>query len=174
MERFKVVERETKTKAYSKEGLTSGTKLDPAEKERSDISRWLNECLDTLNIQIDQFEAEIESLGNAKKKKGGKNNNSHNEQVDEFRNLLEKHRDHVQKIETLLRMLDNDTVNIEQVFKHFLRFFDLRRQRREMNLRPFLNFELTSFLVFSRSKTSRKMLSIISRTVRNPTSVRTR
>merc|ERR1711874_433697 len=32
MERFKVVERETKTKAYSKEGLTSGQKLDPVEK----------------------------------------------------------------------------------------------------------------------------------------------
>ncbi len=54
MERFKVVERETKTKAYSKEGLTSGTKLDPAEKERYEISQWLNNCLDNLNIQIDQ------------------------------------------------------------------------------------------------------------------------
>merc|ERR1712227_1017205 len=31
MEKFKVVERETKTKAYSKEGLTSGTKMDPQE-----------------------------------------------------------------------------------------------------------------------------------------------
>ena len=40
MERFKVVERETKTKAYSKEGLTSGQKLDPVEKERSEISLW--------------------------------------------------------------------------------------------------------------------------------------
>ena len=54
MERFKVVERETKTKAYSKEGLTSGTQLDPAEKERYEISNWLNNCLDSLNIQIDQ------------------------------------------------------------------------------------------------------------------------
>ncbi|CAG2057829.1 unnamed protein product, partial [Timema podura] len=30
MERFKVVERETKTKAYSKEGLGAAQKLDPA------------------------------------------------------------------------------------------------------------------------------------------------
>merc|ERR1712083_584385 len=56
MERFKVVERETKTKAYSKEGLTSGQKLDPVEKERIDISYWLNRCLDSLNLQCDQFE----------------------------------------------------------------------------------------------------------------------
>ena len=63
MEKFKIVERETKTKAYSKEGLTSGQKLDPAERERCEISQWLNQCLETLNIQIDQFEAEIENLG---------------------------------------------------------------------------------------------------------------
>jgi CCR4-NOT transcription complex subunit 3 len=118
MERFKVVERETKTKAYSKEGLTSGNKLDPAEKERMDISCWLNQCLDTLNIQIDQFEAEIESLSatTGKKKKGGKSANSEAaDAIEEYQGHLERHRDHVQKLEALLRMLDNDNVNIEQV-----------------------------------------------------------
>merc|ERR1711962_1112716 len=70
MEKFRMVERGTKTKAYSKEGLTSGQKLDPAERERCEISQWLNQCLESLNIPIDQFEAEIESLGTTKKKKG--------------------------------------------------------------------------------------------------------
>ena len=42
MERFKVVERETKTKAYSKEGLGAAQKMDPAQKEREDITQWLN------------------------------------------------------------------------------------------------------------------------------------
>ncbi len=112
MERFKVVERETKTKAYSKEGLTSGAKLDPAEKERSEISQWLNSCLERLDLQIDQFEAEIESLGTSKKKKGRAENS---EAVLACREHLDKHRDHVQKLETLLRMLDNETVNIDQV-----------------------------------------------------------
>lgn len=115
MERFKVVERETKTKAYSKEGLTSGTKLDPAEKERYEISQWLNQQLHSLNLQIDQFEAEIESLAGAKKKK---NKNSNEDKIEEYKTLLEKHRDHVQKLETLLRMLDNDTVDINQVGLH--------------------------------------------------------
>ena len=62
MERFKVVERETKTKAYSKEGLISGNKLDPAEQERHDTSAWLNECIDQLNLQIDQLEAEVRDI----------------------------------------------------------------------------------------------------------------
>merc|ERR1719210_867678 len=73
MERFKIVERETKTKAYSKEGLTASARMDPAERERCDMMGWLNQCIDTLNIQVDQFEAEIESLvGTGGKKKKGK------------------------------------------------------------------------------------------------------
>eukprot|EP00095_Tigriopus_kingsejongensis_P010129 maker-scaffold75_size407189-snap-gene-2.15 protein:Tk10129 transcript:maker-scaffold75_size407189-snap-gene-2.15-mRNA-1 annotation:"ccr4-not transcription complex subunit 3-like" len=112
MERFKVVEKETKTKAYSKEGLTSGSRLDPAERERAEISQWLNQCLDTLNIQIDSFEAEIESLNTSKKKK---NRNENAEAIEECQRQLEKHREHVLNLETLLRMLDNDAVNIGQI-----------------------------------------------------------
>ena len=112
MERFKVVERETKTKAYSKEGLTSGQKLDPVEKERSELSQWLNQCIDSLNLQCDQFEAEIETLSAAKKKK---NRNENAEKIEEYQMVHEKHRDHVQKLETLLRMVSNDTVDFSQV-----------------------------------------------------------
>ena len=42
MERFKIVERETKTKAYSKEGLGAAAKLDPHSKEKTDITSWLS------------------------------------------------------------------------------------------------------------------------------------
>ena len=52
MERFKVVERETKTKAYSKEGLGAAQKMDPAQKEKEDISQWLNNSIENLNIQV--------------------------------------------------------------------------------------------------------------------------
>lgn len=41
MERFKVVERETKTKAYSKEGLGAATKVDPKEKEKEEAKEWV-------------------------------------------------------------------------------------------------------------------------------------
>lgn len=52
MERFKVVERETKTKAYSKEGLGAAQKLDPAQKEREEVSNWLANSIDSLNLQV--------------------------------------------------------------------------------------------------------------------------
>ena len=42
MERFKVVERETKTKAYSKEGLGGAVKVDPKEKEKEEMRTWLS------------------------------------------------------------------------------------------------------------------------------------
>jgi len=114
MERFKIVERETKTKAYSKEGLTASARMDPAERERCDIMGWLNQCIDTLNIQVDQFEAEMESLVGvgAKKKKGKTDADARS---DECQVWVDKHRDHIQKLETLLRMLDNDQVNVTQV-----------------------------------------------------------
>ncbi len=130
MERFKDIERETKTKAFSKEGLSSSTKLDPAEKERYETTQWLNSCLDTLNLQIDQFEAEIETLqGGGKKKKSRSADNS--DQLEEYQGLLEKHRDHVQKLETLLRMLDNDNVNIDQVVIVMDISYDLRTLARQ-------------------------------------------
>lgn len=70
MERFKVVERETKTKAYSKEGLGLASKVDPAQKEREAMTGWLSECIEKLHIKEDQFELELESIkSNSKKKK---------------------------------------------------------------------------------------------------------
>lgn len=55
MERFKVVERETKTKAYSKEGLGAAQKLDPAQKEKDEVTSWLANSIDALNLQVPIF-----------------------------------------------------------------------------------------------------------------------
>jgi len=45
MERFKVIEREAKIKAYSKEGLGAMGKVDPKEKEKEEITSWLSVCV---------------------------------------------------------------------------------------------------------------------------------
>lgn len=112
MERFKIVERETKTKAYSKEGLGAAQKMDPAQKEREEMSSWLVGCIDQLNIQIDSFECEIESLLANKKKKLDKDKQ---ERMDELKTKLEKHRFHIRKLETILRMLDNMSIEVSQI-----------------------------------------------------------
>lgn len=112
MERFKVVERETKTKAYSKEGLGAAQKMDPAQKEREEISAWLVSSIDALNLQVDQFESEIESLLVGKKKRLDKEKH---DRMEELKSKLEKHRFHIKKLETLLRMLDNMSVEVDQI-----------------------------------------------------------
>ncbi|KAI5716456.1 hypothetical protein M8J76_006733 [Diaphorina citri] len=114
MERFKVVERETKTKAYSKEGLGAVQKMDPAQKEKEEISTWLVTSIDALNIQLDQFESEIESLLVGKKKRLDKDKQ---DRMDELKAKVERHRYHIRKLETLLRMLDNMSVEVDQVLK---------------------------------------------------------
>lgn len=112
MERFKVVERETKTKAYSKEGLGAGQKLDPAQREKEDIRNWLTSSIDSLQFQVDQCESEIESLLAGKKKRIDKDKQ---DRIDEFRGKLERHKFHISKLETLLRKLDNDCVEVEKI-----------------------------------------------------------
>lgn len=52
MERFKICEKEAKTKAFSKAGLGLQTKLDPEEKARQEARDWLNEQVEALQIQV--------------------------------------------------------------------------------------------------------------------------
>uniref|UniRef100_A0A3B4E4R3 CCR4-NOT transcription complex subunit 3 n=1 Tax=Pygocentrus nattereri TaxID=42514 RepID=A0A3B4E4R3_PYGNA len=115
MERFKVVERETKTKAYSKEGLGLAQKVDPAQKEKEETEQWLTNTIDTLNMQVDQFESEVESLSvQTRKKKGDKEKQ---DRIEELKRLIERHRYHIRMLETILRMLDNDSVQVEAIHK---------------------------------------------------------
>lgn len=112
MERFKVVERETKTKAYSKEGLGAAQKLDPAQRVKDEMRAWLTSSISSLQLQIDQYESEIESLLAGKKKRLDKDKQ---DRMDELRGKLDRHKFHISKLETLLRMLDNDSVEVEQI-----------------------------------------------------------
>uniref|UniRef100_A0A8C6U1Q3 CCR4-NOT transcription complex subunit 3 n=1 Tax=Neogobius melanostomus TaxID=47308 RepID=A0A8C6U1Q3_9GOBI len=115
MERFKVVERETKTKAYSKEGLGLAQKVDPAQREKEEVGMWLTNTIDTLNMQVDQFESEVESLSvQTRKKKGDKEKQ---DRIEELKKFIERHRFHIRMLETILRMLDNDSVQVDAIRK---------------------------------------------------------
>uniref|UniRef100_A0A8C8SEL7 CCR4-NOT transcription complex subunit 3 n=1 Tax=Pelusios castaneus TaxID=367368 RepID=A0A8C8SEL7_9SAUR len=115
MERFKVVERETKTKAYSKEGLGLAQKVDPAQKEKEEVGQWLTNTIDTLNMQVDQSESEVESLSvQTRKKKGDKDKQ---DRIEGLKRHIEKHRYHIRMLETILRMLDNDSIQVDSIRK---------------------------------------------------------
>ncbi|XP_075046214.1 CCR4-NOT transcription complex subunit 3 isoform X3 [Mixophyes fleayi] len=116
MERFKVVERETKTKAYSKEGLGLAQKVDPAQKEKEEVGQWLTNTIDSLNMGVDQFESEVESLSvQTRKKKGDKDQKQ--DRIEGLKRHIERHRYHIRMLETILRMLDNDSINVDSIRK---------------------------------------------------------
>lgn len=117
MERFKATEKEMKTKAFSKEGLIAAAKLDPLEKAKMEMSNWLSNQVDELSRQIEMSEAEIEqaSSGTNKKSKKGATTGGSNERVSELETLNERRNWHVGRLEILLRMLENGTLEIEDV-----------------------------------------------------------
>ena len=43
-------------------GLGLATKVDPAQREKEEVRQWLTDNIDKLNYQVDQFEAEVESV----------------------------------------------------------------------------------------------------------------
>ncbi|KAK3089617.1 hypothetical protein FSP39_005080 [Pinctada imbricata] len=113
MERFKVVERETKTKAYSKEGLGAAAKLDPAAKEKTEVTNWLSGAIESLQIQLDQFESDIEKLSSKKKKM----DKDKQDRFDELKGFQDKHKSHIKNLETIMRMVDNDALPLDQIKK---------------------------------------------------------
>ncbi|KAI3433476.1 hypothetical protein D9Q98_003288 [Chlorella vulgaris] len=108
MERFKLVEKEAKTKSFSKEGLNRAA-ADPKERAKADMRDWLTATVDTLNSGIEEFEAEAEAAGTAKK---GKKPPA---RVTLMEESIGRHRQHIMRLEQLLRLLDNDAVQAEDV-----------------------------------------------------------
>ncbi|KAF9931461.1 general negative regulator of transcription subunit 5 [Linnemannia zychae] len=112
MEKFKVIEKEMKTKAYSREGLIMSGRLDPKEKEQADLCAWVTERVEALNIQIESMEAEAETLQIGAKK--GKANSS-KERITELEEKIERHKWHQGRLELILRLLENGQIDIDKV-----------------------------------------------------------
>ncbi|XP_047314642.1 general negative regulator of transcription subunit 3 isoform X2 [Impatiens glandulifera] len=108
MERFKICEKETKTKAFSKEGLGQQPKTDPKEKAKAETRDWLNNVVSDLESQIDSFEAEIEGLSVKKGK-------TRPPRLTHLESSITRHKAHIMKLELILRLLDNDELSPEQV-----------------------------------------------------------
>lgn len=96
-------------------------------------------------MQVDQFESEVESLSvQTRKKKGDKEVSSScffsafsfipqreiiqtrcfpclllqkQDRIEELKRLIERHRFHIRMLETILRMLDNDSIPVDSIQK---------------------------------------------------------
>jgi CCR4-NOT transcription complex subunit 3 len=108
MEEFKVCEKETKTKAYSKEGLLQAERLDPHEQAKQQTISWIQESISQFNDQIETMDCDVERLRGAK----GKKNKS---EIENLELLLARHKWHVLKLEQIARLLDNDAIDPSSV-----------------------------------------------------------
>lgn len=114
MEKFKACEKEMKTKAFSKEGLTAATKLDPKAQEKHEVTIWIQTRVEELLLQVEQSEAEIETLQGGTKKKG-KSGGAAADRLDELEHKNERRKWHVSRLEIIMRLLDNGSMAVDQV-----------------------------------------------------------
>ncbi|KAL2218398.1 Not1 N-terminal domain, CCR4-Not complex component-domain-containing protein [Thermoascus aurantiacus ATCC 26904] len=113
MEQFKAVEKEMKTKAYSKEGLSAASRLDPKEKEKAETCEFLSTMVDELQQKIEAMEAEEEAIQASLKK--GKKDVTKTNRLSDIARISERHKWHLNKLELLLRSLQNGNVETSQV-----------------------------------------------------------
>ncbi|KAI7896255.1 Not1 N-terminal domain, CCR4-Not complex component-domain-containing protein [Mucor mucedo] len=113
MERFKNVEREMKTKAFSKEGLLQRERMDPKEKEKANACDWISNTVDELSQQIEMAEAELENLQGTTRK--GKKDHAKLERAGDLEHFIERDRWHINRLELILRLLENDQLSTDQV-----------------------------------------------------------
>mmetsp|Transcript_13071 Transcript_13071/g.46492 ORF Transcript_13071/g.46492 Transcript_13071/m.46492 type:complete len:812 (+) Transcript_13071:118-2553(+) len=110
MQRFKDFERDIKTKAFSTCALQREDELELEEAEKLKYQEWLGQTIQSLNDQLDQFEADLEVL--ATKRSLGSEEKASQEALKQ---LQVQHRWHRQKLEILLRAVDNDAVDMSDL-----------------------------------------------------------
>ena len=109
MEQFKICEKETKTKTYSKEGLARQERLDPQEQAKRDCGDWIASFVDQFQQMVEDREVEIEQLMVGK----GKKTNKH--QIEQFQQYVIHHKFHISKLEGVMRLVNNDVLDVEVV-----------------------------------------------------------
>jgi CCR4-NOT transcription complex subunit 3 len=109
MEQFKICEKETKTKTYSKEGLAREERLDPAEVAKQNTVEWIGDYIEKLNQLVEDREVEIERLQFGKGKKTNKNI------IEEYMLFVLNHKFHINKLEGIMRLVNNDVLDVEIV-----------------------------------------------------------
>ena len=109
MEQFKICEKETKTKTYSKEGLAREDKLDPEEEAKLNTTSWLGEYIERFSQEVEEKDFEIEKLSSGKGKKGQKH------KIEALQQYVLQHKYHISKLEGIIRLVNNDVLSVDVV-----------------------------------------------------------
>ena len=108
MEAFKACEKETKTKAYSKEGLAKAARLDPEQQKRADSRKWVEELKRKLEQQTEELEAEVEEMSATKR---GRQQNS--EEIETKVALQDDNKWHCERMDVVMLGRREGTARLE-------------------------------------------------------------
>jgi CCR4-NOT transcription complex subunit 3 len=104
MEKFKAYQKETKTNALSKNAKVQ---------EKHEVTAWIQTQVEELLLQIEVLKAEVETLqdGTKNSKSGG----AAAKRLEELKHMNERRKWHVSRLETIMRLLDNGSMAVEEV-----------------------------------------------------------
>lgn len=112
MERFKEVEKVSKMKQFSNEGLEMQAKLGARgldEAKKNEASKYIVDVLDELNRQNELLSAELNQHSH-KKKLGNVQ-----QIIDDLTEKIERNNIHIGKLELILRNLENDRLEPDRI-----------------------------------------------------------
>ena len=116
MESFKAIEKETKTKQYSKVGLAKAGMMTEQDLAIEEMQGWIKDQVDELKNQVELTEAEVETLsegGNSKKKKKGKSRND--SEIENLQEQIDQHNWHITNLTSLSAFLKDGKLQAEDI-----------------------------------------------------------
>lgn len=115
MERFKVLEKETKTKAYSTQALQNSARSQKKDKDttgpKADVLGWLDKARGKLKSQLSGFEKQVDAF---KTSKGGKAKGKDGD-FKQMQHFVDRHTHHLHKLKLMKLRLKEDLLSADQV-----------------------------------------------------------
>eukprot|EP00892_Ulva_mutabilis_P000547 jgi/Ulvmu1/10493/UM064_0030.1 len=109
MERFKECEKDMKVKDFSKVGLEKGNKLDPKQVAIEERREWIRTCVEQIGNTVEMNEAEMENIRVQRRAKEPP------ARVARIQDRNAAHKKHQERLEQVLRALDNEALSVDQV-----------------------------------------------------------
>mmetsp|Transcript_6052 Transcript_6052/g.7397 ORF Transcript_6052/g.7397 Transcript_6052/m.7397 type:complete len:603 (-) Transcript_6052:9041-10849(-) len=122
MDQFKDLEKSSKIKQFSNEGLelqSQKTKYnkftDPEDAKKQEACNYIGDIIDQLNQQNESLELEIHLLTIQLKKTKSVNSYSVQSSIDDCKYNVERNNNHLSKLEKILRNIENENLDPERV-----------------------------------------------------------
>lgn len=121
MDQFKDLEKSSKIKQFSNEGLelqsqrTKSSRFGPEDAKRADACNYVSDIIDLLNQQNDELDQNVNLLLVQLKKAKSLNQAPIQSSIEDERYKIERNNTHLTKLESILRNLENDRLDPQKV-----------------------------------------------------------